>query len=131
MTKVINNYTGVCKNCHKFDQIHTQTDDGCEMLVCYSCGKVEFRKELDALSFITELIEDGIDKKDEILEVLVGKLADYYDQLDFVDVEALAGLLVKYLYDEAMFRAEADKQEAEENEAERSMALADVAAGRW
>lgn len=131
MTKVINSYTGLCKSCHKCEQIHSLTDDNSEMAVCYACGKVEFKNEFDALKFITELIEDGIEKEDEIAEVLTSKLSDHYGHLDFVDVESLAGLLVKSLYDEAVFRAEANKQAAEENEAERGMALADAMAGRW
>ncbi len=131
MTKVINAYTGLCKNCHKCEQIHSLTDDDSEIAVCYACGKVEFKNEFDALKFITELIEDGIEKEDEITEVLTSKLSDHYGYLDFVDEVTLAALLVKSLYDEAVFRAGANKQEARDYYRSREMDLADAREGRW
>lgn len=110
--RITNNFTMLpCRHCHTDNLYFTQDDSGCDFSVCHHCGYIEARRSFNALDYIVQLIHDDITKENEIVEILTDKLSDEYDWLEFLDVELMAKLLVKELYDEARLTAEAEDNE--------------------
>lgn len=112
MKRIINAYEGTCKNCHNYGKLATVNEDSTELSVCYRCGEIILKQTFDSRAYIKELLESGMDGADAVAEVLTDKLYETYDWMEDVDVEALAGLLVKSLYDDVAFEVKAEAQEA-------------------
>lgn len=121
--EITNGHVTTCPHCNHHDWAVTQDNAGKEFAVCYHCGAVEAKQKFDALRYLTNLMHDGVEKPDELVEVLNDKIGDVYYWLDGVDVELLAKMLMQTLYDEAKFTAMAENQEAYEMEAERREAI--------
>lgn len=105
----------------------SQYGNGDEFAVCYECGKVVAKRTFDALDFIVSLMHEGITKETEIVECLIDKLSDEYYWLDSIEVETLAGLMVRGLYDKANFEYMAEAQD----QAEEAREFREAMVGRY
>lgn len=123
MNKVINAYMATCDDCGQRNQATSMYDDKSRVQVCYSCGKINFSKEFNARDYIKEMIEEGAEKLVEVEEVLVDRLSEVYDFLDFVDIELLGKMLAAELFDDVMQEVMEERAEADEYYFERQEAM--------
>ncbi len=103
-----------CTHCGSSDHIVSSDDAEKEFSVCYHCGKLELVRKFDAKSFLVDQIRAGITDKDILSEMVEEELGMRYGNLDFIDLEAMAGILVRNLYLEAKFIAAAEAEESKE-----------------
>ncbi len=122
MKQITNVYENTCNNCHNYGRITTLNKHDTELSVCYHCGNIIHKQAFDSRAYINDLVEDGIDDEWEIVNILTEKLCEVYECLDEIDVDALAGLLVKNLYDEIKFEVEAEAADNTERIHEREAA---------
>lgn len=118
---IINTHT--CEHCGCFDQIRSSDSAERELRVCHCCGRISLVNQFDAKEFLVGLIHEDITRESVLTELLTEKLAEVYSNLDFLDVDHLAKLLMRELYDEATFIVRAEDDEAVEYCRERAEAM--------
>lgn len=115
-----------CEHCGYVDQIRSADNAEREFRVCHHCGKISLVSQFDAKNCLVKLIHEDITDKEALAEQLEYELNERYGDIDFVSTDSLAKLFVRELYDEAMFIAEAEDQEATEFLRERQEAMLGV-----
>lgn len=114
-----------CEQCSKDRSLAvSQYENGDEFAVCYGCGKVIAKHRFDAQDYILDLMRDGITGESEIADNLANKLHDEYACLGGADVDSLAKLMTRELYDKAMFECQAEARDQEEESREFREAMA-------
>lgn len=131
MRKLVNYWHGRCQNCNEEATSNHMDQDGSVVTICSHCGAVRFQQDLDIRRFMIDAIHEGVEGKDAMLEVLLDHLEMKMSWMEVDDLDSLAKILVDEQYDNAVFDAMAEDQEATEICQEREQALADAQAGRW
>lgn len=126
MDKNVTINTRTCEHCGWREQTRISDSEEREFRVCHHCGKVSLINQFDAKECLVELIHEGITDKKALVEQLEYELDERYGKIDFVSSELLAKLLVRELYDEAIFTAEAENEETTEYCREREEAMMGV-----